>query len=98
MANKFVANPEVLRAKGGAILEQANQFVLNVNTVYSTLEEMLTSDYVDPAIKVIGSQIQSHKEDLAKMAKVIADYADYCTNAGNTVINNQNSIVSNIRV
>jgi len=98
MANKFVANPDVLRTKGGAIMEQANQFVQNVNTVFTTLEDMLTSDYVDPAIKVIGSQIKSHKDELAKMAQVINDYADYCTNAGNTVINNQNSIVSNIRV
>ena len=98
MANKFVANPDVLRAKGGAIRQQADQFVQNVNTVFTTLEDMLTSDFVDPAIKVVGNQIKSHKDELGKMAQVIADYADYCTNAGNTVINNQNSIVSNINV
>ena len=98
MPNKFVANPEVLRTKGLAIREQAQLFLQNVTKVYATLQNMLATDYLDPAMRELASQIESHREDLYKMTKVIADYATYCVNASNSVIKNQNNITSNIRV
>ena len=98
MPNKFVANPDVLKTKGLAIREQAQLFLQNVTKVYATLQNMLDTDFLDPAMRDIAAQIESHREDLYKMTKVIADYANYCTDAGNTVIKNQNDMSSNIRV
>lgn len=98
MGNKFVGNPEVLRAKGAAIIEQAQQFLNNVNKVYSTIEEMITGDYLSPEARVIASQIESHHDDLNNMAQVMADYGTYCSDAGSTIVSNQENIASSVKI
>lgn len=98
MSKKFLANPDILRSKAGAITNQAQLFKDNVDKVFTTVREMVTSDYLDPAARSIAVQIESYKDELYKMAQIIADYGNYCSGASTTVINNQNSIASSVKL
>ena len=98
MGNKFVGNPQVLRAKGGVILNQADQFQQNTNKVYATVEELINSDYLAPEARAIAQEIEKSHEDLNNMARVMADYGTYCSDAGATIINNQDSIASSVKL
>ena len=96
MSNKFVANPEILKAEVNSILDKAQQFGQNVEKVYSTVEEMTSTAYLSPAARAIAAQIQSFKDDLDKMTKVINDYGNYCLTSSNTVVRNEQNIIDSV--
>ena len=95
MSNLFVANPDVLRAEGNTVLDQGGQFGQNVDKVYSTVEEMLSSSYLSPAARALGAEIATFRDDLDKMTKVINDYGNYCVSASGTVVRNEENIIDN---
>ena len=93
---RFVADPQMLKVKGEEIENQAQQFAQNVEKIYTTVEEMVNSDYLDPAARAIAENIHSYKDELANMANVIESYGNYCVKAGNAVVDNQDNIISGI--
>lgn len=94
--NVFGADPLELQAKGGRINDISAQFKENYEKVFKTVEEMVNSNYLDPAARAIAENIFSYRTDLENMAKVINNYGNYCINAGNKVIQNQEDIISGI--
>ena len=93
MSNQFIANPDVLKSEGNSIVDKAQQFGQNVEKVYATIEEMVSSSYLSPGARAIASQIQSYRDDLDKMTKVISDYGNYCLTSSNTVVRNEQNII-----
>ena len=92
----FGADPTEMRAKGEHIRDVSSSFVENYKKIFSTVEEMTTSNYLSPEAYAIGQNILSYSEELENMAKVIDNYGVYCINAGNRVISNQNDIIDGI--
>ena len=95
--SKFIANPQILRVKGDEIESKAQQFSQNVEKIYSTVEEMVNSDYLSPEAKAIADEIKSYREDLNAMTRKIGNYGAFCKNASNKVIRNQSNIADSIR-
>ena len=98
MSNKFVANPAVLKSIGNTIHDQGQQFGQNVEKVYTTVEEMVSTDYLSPAANAIAAEIQSYKGELDKMTKVINDYGEYCLHSSNTVDRNEQNIIDSVNM
>ena len=94
--SRFIANPQILRIKGEEVESQAQQFAQNVEKVYSTVEEMVNSDYLSPEAKAIAEEIRSYREDLNAMTRKIQNYGVFCKNASKKIINNQMNIIDNI--
>ena len=65
--------------------------------LYSTVEEMINSDYLSPAAKAIADEIKSYREDLNAMTRKISRYGEFCKNASNKVIRNDTNIVNSIK-
>ena len=95
MSNQFIANPDVLKSEGNSIVDKAQQFGQNVEKVYATIEEMVGSSYLSQGARAIAAQIQSYRDDLDKMTKVISDYGNYCLTSSNTVMRNEQNIIDN---
>jgi len=93
---KFVVNPEILRAKGNEILNEAQDFKGNAEKVFSTVHEMVNSDYLSPEARAMANKIESYKDDLNRMFSAMTDYGTFCLNASNRVIRNQDDIISGI--
>jgi len=94
---RFVADPQILKIKGNEMENQAQQFAQNVEKIYSTVEEMINSDYLSPAAKAIADEIKSYREDLNAMTRKISRYGEFCKNASNKVIRNDTNIVNSIK-
>ena len=92
----FGADPIELQEKGNRINNIAAQFRDNYAKVFTTVDEMVNSDYLDPAARAIAEKIHSYKDELANMASVIEGYGNYCLKAGNAVVDNQDNIISGI--
>ena len=92
----FGADPTELQEKGNRINNVAAQFRDNYNKVFATVDEMVNSDYLDPAARAIAQNIHSYKDELANMANTIENYGNYCLKAGNAVVDNQDNIISGI--
>ena len=99
MSNLFVANPAILRQEGGSIQNQAGMFGQNIEKIYSTLDELLSSGYISPAAMAIGQKIRDSRDDLDMMSKymkkIIDDYANYCMTTSATVVKNEQNIIDN---
>lgn len=93
MSKQFLADPVTLRSEGGKEVEQSGMFDQNVRTIYTTLDQMLSSDYLSPAARAIGTQIRNKKGDLDEMTKIIRDYGEYCLMSANTVDANEQNII-----
>lgn len=94
---RFVANPDVLRTKGNEIINESQQFKQNVEKVFQTVNEMINSNYLDPAAIAIAREIESYRDDLNQMIRIIEDYGTFCLNASSRVIRNQDNIISEIK-
>ena len=97
MANKFVADPMILRNKGKEIKEKSSEFNSNVNKIYETVEEMINSNYLDPAARALADEIKSYRDDLNAMTRTIDEYGDFNIGAGNSVEKNQDDLISDFR-
>ena len=95
MSKQFLADPVTLRSEGNKELEQSNMFDQQVKKIFSTLDQMLSSDYLSPAARAIGTRIRSKKEDLDQMTQIIRDYGEYCLMSANTVDTNEQNIIDN---
>lgn len=93
---RFVASPEVLRAKGQELVNQSELFANNVAKIYESVNKMVNTDYLSPEAKAIANDINSYKNDLDIMTNTIRQYGNFCLNASNKVINNQEGIISGI--
>ena len=93
---KFIANPDVLRAKGTELISQADLFAQNVKTIYETVNKMVNTDYLSPEAKAIANEMESYKDDLNRMTKTISEYGKFCLEASNKVLTNQDNIISGI--
>lgn len=96
MSNLFVANPDVLKTEGNTITDQGGQFNQNVEKVYSTLDEMLSSSYLSPAARAVGNKIRASRDDLDAMTRIMKDYGSYCLGSSSTVMKNEQNIIDNI--
>ena len=97
MSERFNANPDVLRAEGNSINDKAQQFGQNIEKIYATVEEMIGSSYLSPGSRAIANQIQTYRDDLNKMARVINDYGDFCLFSDHAVVNNEQNIIDNAK-
>ena len=70
MSNRFVADPYTLRNKGSEIIDKSQEFGENINKIYQTVNEMINSNYLDPAARAIAQEIETYRDDLDKMTKV----------------------------
>lgn len=93
---RFVASPDVLRTKGQELVNQAELFANNVAKIYESVNKMVNTDYLSPEAKAIANDINSYKNDLDIMTNTIRQYGNFCLNASNKVINNQEGIISGI--
>ena len=98
MSKLFVADPAILKQEGNKLDDLTSRFKENVDTIYSTVEEMLSSAYVSPAAREMGEKILSYKVDLDNMTKAMAGYANYCHTASGKVAKNEDSIVDSFKV
>ena len=98
MSKLFVADPVTLKQEGNKLDDLKVRFNENVETIYSTVEEMLSSSYVSPAARALGEKILSYKNDLDNMTKAIAGYANYCHKASHKVSKNEDDIVDSFKV
>ena len=95
--SKFVADTFTLRNKGNEIIDKSHEFDENVNKIYQTIGEMVNSNYLDPAARAIAGEIETYRDDLNKMTRVISDYGNFCITASSKVIKNQDNIISSIK-
>ena len=93
MSNRFVAQPDVLRREGNSILEKSQQFSQNVDKIYATINEMVQSSYVSPAAVEIAKNIETYRDELARMTKAIKNYGTYCVTSANTITKNEGNII-----
>ena len=93
---RFVANPDVLRAKGTELISHSDLFAQNVNKIYENVHKMVNTDYLSPEAKAIANDIESYKDDLNKMTRIIGEYGKFCMDASNKVLTNQDDIISGI--
>jgi len=98
MSKLFVADPVTLKQEGDKLDNMAGRFNDDVEKVYSTVEELLSSGYVSPAAREMGEKILSYKNDLDNMTRTIAGYGNYCHNASSKVRKNEADIVDNFKV
>lgn len=96
MSNRFVADPRELQKAGDMLHEQADQFNKLYNKIFTTVNNLINSDYVAPSAKVFGRVVGGFKPNLVAMENAIRDYGNYCTNAGNTVIRADEAIADSI--
>ena len=89
MSNLFVANPAILRQEGGSIQNQAGMFGQNIEKIYSTLDELLSSGYISPAAMAIGQKNRDSRDDLDMMKKFKDYYANNCMTTSATVVKNE---------
>lgn len=94
---RFVANPQILRIKGESLENQAQQFAVNVEKIYKTVEEMISSDYLSPEAVAIANEIKSYREDLNAMTRKISNYGVFCKRASDKVLRNQVNIIDGIK-
>ena len=64
--------------------------------LFATVDEMVNSDYLDPAARAIAENIHSYRDQLVNVSNVIESYGNYCLKAGNAVVDNQDNIISGI--
>lgn len=95
MSSKFLADPIVLNQEGNNVVDQGGQFNQNIDKLYSTLDEMLSSDYLSPAARALGEKIRARKGELLNMAQIINEYGNFCLTSGRTVTNNEQNIIDN---
>lgn len=93
---KFVANPAILRSNGNKILQSSEEFKRNVEKIYSLKNQLLTSGYVAPEAKAIGNQIDTYRDELNAMTRIIADYGKFLHTAAMKVVRTQNDIIEDI--
>lgn len=93
MSKQFLSDPVALRQEGNKEKEQSEQFDQMVKKIYSTLDQMLSSDYLSPAARAIGERIRSKRNDLDEMTKIINEYGEYCLMTANTVNKNEQNII-----
>ena len=98
MSNLFVADPVVLNQEGTKLDDLTSRFNENVEIIYNTVMEMISSSYVSQAAKELGQKILSYRGDLDNMTKTIAGYASYCHTASSKVRKNEANIVDNFKV
>ena len=97
MSGKFVADPTILRNKGNEIIGKAEEFNSNVNKIYETVEEMINSNYLDPAARALAEEIKAYRDDLNAMTRTINEYGEFNVAAGNSVEKNQDDLISDFR-
>ena len=93
---KFVADPPILIREGIGMNAISQSFHEDIEKVYTTLEDMISKDYLSPEATAIANKIQSHRPTLEEMAKVIEQYGTFSITAGNKVFDNQQNIISEI--
>ena len=94
---RFIADPDLLIAKGNQIVGYSENFNENVVKVYNTLETMVAKEYLSPEAMAIKQEIDNYRADLDNMTKTIRQYGEFSIRSGNRVINNQNGIMDEIR-
>lgn len=93
----FEAETDILRAKGGVVIQQAEEFVNNVKKIYQAVYEMGSSSYISAESMAMVQEIDNFHADLDKMANIIAQYGAYCQGASKAVVNTQNNIIDSVK-
>ena len=93
---RFVADPDVIRAKGRELVNHAVVFDENVKKVYQTIQKMIDSDYLSHEAVAIAKEIEGYRIDLDTMTKTINKYGVFCINSSASVVRNQDDIISGI--
>ena len=93
---KFVADPPILIREGIGMNAISQSFHEDIEKVYTTIEEMISKDYLSPEATVIANKIKDQRPTLEDMAKTIEQYGNFSISAGNKVFDNQQNIISEI--
>lgn len=94
---RFTADPDVLRVKGDQIVDQSLQFKKNVENIFSTVNEMVRSNYLSPEALAIAKEIEGYRNDLDMMTRIIDQYGNFCKTASTKVIKHQDDVISSIK-
>ena len=94
---RFVADPMTLRSNGNKILQNSEEFKKDVEKTYELKNKLLSSGYVAPEARAIGNQIDTYRDELNAMGKIISDYGKFLINASQKVTNTQNAIIEDIK-
>ena len=97
MSRLFLADPAILRMEGNKELDQSNLFGQNVQKMYDTIAKMVQSNYVSPAAKALAVTIQSYRDDMDAMTKIINDYGNYLLTASTKVNRNEQAIIDTFK-
>ena len=95
---RFTADPPVLSEEGNKMKGISQSCIDEVEKVYETLDSMVHNDYLSPEARVLLEKIESKKQDLINMAKVMEEHGDFAVSAAHTVTQNQENISSKINV
>lgn len=93
----FEAETDILRAKGGVVIQQAEEFADNIKKIYQAVYEMGSSSYISAESMAMVQEIDNFYADLDKMTNIIAQYGAYCQGASKAVVNTQNNIIDSVK-
>lgn len=95
--SQFIADPLTIENKGKQIIDIAGAFTANMDKMDTTIDELVSLDYVSPEAKVLGKEIKNYRPQLENIRNVIAAYGSFGRQTGTTVINNQQELSADVR-
>lgn len=95
--SRFVADPALLMMNGNKILQSAEEFRTDIDKIYSLKNTLFARGFVAPEAKAISNEIDTYRNELNAMQRVITDYGRFLKTAATKVTNTQNAIIEDIR-
>lgn len=93
---RFVADPALLMRNGNKILQSAEEFGMDIEKIYSLKNALFARGFVAPEAKAISNQIDTYRDELNAMQRIITDYGRFLKTAATKVTNTQNAIIDEI--
>ena len=94
---RFVADPALLMRNGNKILQSAEEFGMDIEKIYSLKNALFARGFVAPEAKAISNQIDTYRDELNAMQRIITDYGRFLKTAATKVTNTQNAIIDEIQ-
>ena len=93
----FKMSPDELNRIGQQIVEESTAFGQHVKTIYTTIDGMVSKNYLSKDSIAIANEIKRYEQSLIGMTKTIESYGIHCQNSARQTVGTSDSIVSGIR-
>ena len=93
----FSISPVALTASGKKMIENAESFKTNSDNIFKAVDEMIRSDYISTDALAIANEINSYRDDLARMCSTIGRYGQFCITSSSKIEATQDDIISKTR-